>query len=192
MSGISHWFMYCSKGGCWLTWHPSFSIPTCCKLQNSHGFLWNNWWKKFKLLSETILVAKYCTVSQICTLKGGHFSLLLGTIFVRVLSTGAGKNLPLLSWNSLIFTQSVRDSLELQSSLSPLIASQVQLALFHLLNIPSIDYLKLSVFYLSIINTRKQQNAYNLRFHGPQKRKINGILRLFLLTKYHSALKKEV
>ena len=90
----SHWLIYCSKGGCWLTWHPSFSIPTCCKLQNSHGFLWNNWWKKFKLLSETILVAKYCTVSQICTLKGGHFSLLLGTIFVRVLSTGAGKNLP--------------------------------------------------------------------------------------------------
>ena len=56
---------------------------------------------------------------------------------------------PLLSWNSLIFKQSVRDSLELQSSLSPLIASQVQLALFHLLkscslqlpvvDIPSID-----------------------------------------------------
>ena len=80
-------------------------------------------------------------------------------MFVLLLSNGASKNLP-TAFLELINLQTIsqgRDSLELQSSLSPLIASQVQLALFHLLNwcslqlpivdIPSIDYLALSIFF---------------------------------------------
>ena len=100
-----------------------------------------------------------------------------------------------------MFKQSFRDSLELQSSLSPLIASQVQLALFHLLksfslqlpivDIPSIDYIKLSEYStnppLTQGNNKTPRCLQSAIFVDYKK---NGILGLLLFSKYNFALKK--
>ena len=134
-----------------------FHFSTWCKLQNSHGFLGSNWWKKFKLLLKTFIVTNAAKCLKCAAQKEVISILFLRLCLFCYYQLVQVKIFPLLSWNSLIFKQSARDSLEVQSSLSPWIASQVQLALFHLLKscslqlpiveIPSIDYLAWSIFF---------------------------------------------